>query len=70
MRILDGEDSRTEDLLASLGLEDRIFDSMTDMLDSRCFEKKIDYQVISERMQNLREASWDFLREAVGENKR
>lgn len=70
VRILDGEDSRTEDLLASLGLEDRIFDSMTDMLDSRCFEKKIDYQVISERMQNLREASWDFLREAVGENKR
>ena len=68
VRILDGEDSRTEDLLASLGLEDRIFDSMTEMLNSRCFERKIDYDIISKRMQHLRDASWKYLHEAVGQN--
>lgn len=66
VRILDGEDSRTEDLLSSLGLSDRIFDSMTEMLDSRCFEKQIDYTVIAKRMQGLRDTSWDYLKKAVG----
>lgn len=69
VRILDGEDSRTEDLLAILGLSDRIFNNMTDMLDSRCYLKQIDYRVVTEKMKSLRAASWDYLHKSVGEAK-
>lgn len=57
--------SRITDLLKALGLEDRYFSSIGDALDSRIWEKPIDYSIVGPKLNNLRKSSWDFLKQSI-----
>lgn len=57
--------SRITDLLSSLGLEDRYFDSIEDAWKSKVWERTIDYSDVTPKMQLLKDISWNNLKEAL-----
>ena len=61
----NGRDSRFEDLLAAVGLEDRIFDSVAQLSQTDSWKKEIDYNEVTPKLERLRSASWDYLKKAL-----
>lgn len=57
--------SRMTSLLGDLGLDDRLFSSYKEVLDSKIWDKTIDYMEVDKRLYCLREQSMDFLRDAL-----
>lgn len=55
--------SRLADLLASLGLENRMFKSMEEMMQSKIWEENIDYDIINQKLNSLRKSSWNYLKQ-------
>ncbi len=53
--------SRISDLLNSLGIADRYFDSFEKFYESKIWEYPIDYQLIDYRLNILRDKSWHYL---------
>lgn len=54
--------SRMTSLLGDLGLEDRLFSSHKEVLDSKIWYEPIDYIEVDKRLECLREKSMNFLR--------
>ena len=65
VRCHDGRDSRFEDLLKELGLEDKVFDTIEELAQSECWKKTIDYTVITPKLIEIRKRSWDFLNNSL-----
>lgn len=61
----NGKESRILDLLESVGLRGRAFDSMSDLAKDRSWLEPIDYKTVEPRLLAIREASWTYLREAL-----
>ncbi len=61
----NGRDSRFEDLLCELGLENRIFDSIEEMSLTDVWKEQIDYSKVTPKLEKLRESSWNFLKNAL-----
>lgn len=59
--------TRITGLLKELNLSDRYFSSIESAKDSRIWEKHIDYNKVYEKLQELRNNSWNFLKEIVTE---
>lgn len=53
--------SRISDLLALLGLQGRLFKTYDEMMESKIWEDKIDYNIITPKLEALRKQSWDYL---------
>lgn len=62
LKIRNGRNSRVENLLRKVGLEDRIYDTPEALLSDEPWKRKIDYSVVNPRVANLREESWDVLK--------
>lgn len=56
--------SRITDLLSKLGLADRFFDNLEDALISKVWQKKIDFELVDQRLDMLRKQSINYLSEA------
>lgn len=65
IRCHDGRDSRFEDLLKELGISNRVFDNMQEMIHSKCYDNIIDYSVVEPKLQQIRELSWSYLKTAL-----
>ena len=61
----NGRDSRLINLISSLGLEDRMFDSVSEALKAEPWKKAIDYHKMRPKIDGLREHSVLFLRNAL-----
>ncbi len=61
----NGRDSRFEDLLKVAGLEDRIFDSVKQMNETKRWQASIDYSLVSPKIKELSKSSWDYLKQAL-----
>ena len=61
----NGKESRILDLLDSVGLRGRAYDSMSDLAKDRSWLEPIDYKTVEPRLLAIREASWTYLREAL-----
>lgn len=57
--------SRVLDLLDSIGLNDRYFESCEDLVNSNIWEYPIDYNSIEQELNNLKEKSMYFLKNAL-----
>lgn len=57
--------SRMTSLLGDLGLDDRLFSSYKEVVDSKIWCRTIDYIEVDKRLECLREKSMDFLRAAL-----
>ena len=62
LKIRNGRNSRVENLLRKVGLEDRIYDTPEALLSDEPWKRKIDYSVVNPRVANLREESWNVLK--------
>lgn len=56
-----GGEERYMDLAAKLGLEDRVFSNVNDVLASKVWTKKIDYENVYEKLESMRDVSRSFL---------
>lgn len=65
IRCHDGRDSRFEDLLHELDLDNRVFDSMSDLVSCDDYKEKIDYDKVAPKLSKIRNSSWDYLRKAL-----
>lgn len=54
--------SRIKDLLSLLELESRCFSSMEEMMESRIWERKINYDLVYAKLELLRLQSWTYLK--------
>lgn len=61
----NGKDSRLSDLLDSVGLRDRLFDSIEALQQDLSWLQPIDYSRVDPSVSTLREESWDYLRTAL-----
>lgn len=61
----NGKDSRLTNLLECLGLQNRVFDSTKDLSEDKSWLLHIDYTDVDNRLAELREKSWNFLKEAL-----
>lgn len=57
--------ARLETLLGKLGLEDRLFTNIDDVLKSGILDKEIDYKEVDEKLEAHRKYSMDFLKKAL-----
>lgn len=57
--------SRMTSLLSDLGLIDRLFSSHEEALESKIWCKAIDYNLVDNKLEELRRSSMDFLRNAL-----
>ncbi len=57
--------SRLKDLLEQLGLRHRLFTSIEEVEKARPWEDKIDYVEVDQRLIELRQRSWDFLKDNI-----
>lgn len=62
LKVRNGRNSRVENLLSKVGLEDRIYETPEALLSDEPWKKQIDYSVVNSRVANLREESWNVLR--------
>lgn len=60
--------ARLENLLGIVGLKDRFFTNIKDVLKSGILEKEIDYIEVEKKLSVHREYSMSFLKKALGEN--
>jgi hypothetical protein len=58
VRLNDGNESRIESLLDSLGLSDRFIENKTEITE-------IDYFDVNRRLNQLRDESWEYLRSST-----
>lgn len=58
-----GRNSRMTDLLACLGLENRLFRSVQEAMDAKAWEEKIDYERVDEKLNVARRESWNYLKQ-------
>lgn len=61
----NGKDSRIVDLLESIGLGDRVYDSVAAMASGKSWLAPIDYTYAEKRISAMREASWEYLRSVL-----
>ena len=57
--------ARLETLLGKLGLEDRLFTNIDDVLKSGILDKEIDYEEVDKKLEIHRKYSMEFLRKAL-----
>lgn len=57
--------ARLETLLSKVGLEDRFFTNINDVLESGILDKEIDYQEVDKKLEVHRKYSMDFLKKAL-----
>lgn len=62
LKIRNGRNSRVENLLGKIGLEDRMYDTPEALLNDEPWKRQIDYSVVNSRVANLREQSWNVLK--------
>ena len=62
LKIRNGRNSRVENLLSKIGLEDRMYDTPESLLNDEPWKRQIDYSVVNSRVANLREQSWNVLK--------
>lgn len=61
----NGRDQRFEDLLADIGLKNRLFDSVEQMSRDKSWKEIIDYSKVIPIIEKHRSLSWDYLRHAL-----
>lgn len=61
----DGKNSRMLDLLKSLGLENRAYNSVQSLQDNKLWLSPIDYTMVEPKLESLRDISWDYLKNAL-----
>ncbi|MBO4602831.1 MAG: polysaccharide pyruvyl transferase family protein [Salinivirgaceae bacterium] len=61
----NGRDSRYVDILTELGLENRLFESVEDMIKSHPWDNIINYKEVNFKMEQLRQESWKYLAQAL-----
>lgn len=61
----NGKDSRILDLLESVGLKNRAFDSVSSLNNNDSWLEPINYSGVSDKIEKMREHSWDYLRSAL-----
>lgn len=61
----NGKNSRLLDLLKQVGLESRHYFDDSSIPYNKVLEEVIDYRIVNERINAIRETSWKFLREAL-----
>jgi hypothetical protein len=61
----NGKESRILDLLGSVGLGRRAYDSMSALQKDRSWLEPIDYSEVEPKLLALRDASWKYLKEAL-----
>lgn len=61
----NGKDSRFVDLLTELSLENRLFENVGEMVERHPWDDVINYQEVIPRMEQLRQESWKYLKEAL-----
>lgn len=66
LKIKNGRNSRVENLLKKVGLEDRVYDSPENLLQDKPWERVIDYSIVNSRIAELREDSWKILKSMLG----
>lgn len=69
LKIRNGRNSRVENLLRKLGLEDRIYDTPEALLSDEPWNRQIDYSVVNSRVAKLREESWNVLKSMLGDER-
>lgn len=57
--------ARLETLLGKVGLEDRFFTNIDDVLDSGILDREIDYQEVDKKLEVHRKYSMDFLKKSL-----
>lgn len=62
----NGKDSRLVDLLESVGLQCRLYDSVAALKTDDSWLQAINYSPVDEKVACLREKSWDYLTKAIG----
>lgn len=60
--------ARLENLLGIVGLKERFFTNIKDVLSSGILDKSIDYTEVEKKLSICREYSMNFLKKALGEN--
>lgn len=60
-----GRNTRLESIMKKLGLTDRLYTSFDQLFVEKPWYKKIDYDIITPRIKNLRSESLDFLKYAL-----
>lgn len=60
--------ARLETLLSKVGLEDRFFTDIKDVMKSGILDKEIDYNEVDKKLEVHRKYSMDFLKRALGVN--
>lgn len=61
----NGKDSRMLDLLASIGLEQRVYESVGSLAVDSKWLLPIDYTRVNPKVEELRRQSWEFLKNAL-----
>lgn len=61
----NGKDSRMLDLLRAVGLEDRAYDSVKALQEDRKWMDSIDYSKVDTCVNEMREQSWNYLKNAL-----
>ena len=64
----DGKNSRLENVLNKLDLNDRLFTSVKAMSDNLSWKNRIDYEIIGPKLQLLKQSSLNFLQNALHQN--
>lgn len=59
--------ARLENILCKVGLDNRFFTNIKDVLESGILDKKIDYKEVNKKIDVYRKKSFEFLEKAVGE---
>ena len=62
LKIRNGRNSRVDNLLKKVGLENRVYETPEALLNDRPWNKSINYKYVNSRMMELREESWGTLK--------
>lgn len=57
--------TRLTSLLEKLGLLDRFYISLDQMIEDAPWERPIDYSIVGEKLKSLRDSSWAFLKQSL-----
>lgn len=69
LKVRNGRNSRVENLMNKIGLEDRIYDTPEGLLNDKPWERKIDYSIVNSHVSKMREESWNVLKSILGYGK-
>lgn len=69
LKVRNGRNSRVENLLEKIGLEDRMYETAEAMLNDAPWKRKIDYSIVNPRISDLRKESWNTLKAMLSDEK-